>query len=134
METAAALIALCLRAQGFGEHFRHTSWRYQLLADRVLELIRANATRAAPEFTLRETARTVGASVSHLNRILKKQIGLTFHQLLLRRRLENARDLLGRGKLNCTEAALESGFNDSNYFARIFRKTYGYRPSELGRK
>lgn len=131
------LIALCLRAtqraQGFGEHFRHTSWRYHLLADRVLALIREHAMRA-PEFSLGEAARTVGASVNHLNRILKKQTGQTFHQLLLRERLERARELLRRGKMNCTEAALESGFNDSNYFSRVFRKTYGYSPSELGRK
>jgi AraC-like DNA-binding protein len=33
--------------------------------------------------------------------------------------------------MNCTEAAFESGFNDSNYFSRAFRKTYGHAPSEL---
>lgn len=130
------LLALCLRAtqraSGFGEHFRHTSWRYQLLAERVLALIREHKTRV-PELTLREAARTCGASANHLNLILKKQTGQTFHQLLLRARLELARQHLEGGQLNCTEAALESGFNDSNYFSRIFRKTFGYSPSQLGR-
>ncbi len=130
------LIALCLRATqratGFGEHFRHTSWRYHLVAERVASIIRANTTRM-PELTLREVARLCGTSHNHLNRILKKQTSHTFHQLLLQQRLERARELLQQGRLNCTEVALASGFNDSNYFSRAFRKTYGYSPSELGR-
>ena len=128
------LIALCLRAtqraHGFGEHFRHTAWRYRLLTERVLAVIGEHSARA-PELTLTEVARTCGASVNHLNRILKQQTGHTFHQLLLRERLSHARDLLAKGELNVTEAALEAGFNDSNYFARIFRKVYGYPPSQL---
>jgi len=35
------------------------------------------------------------------------------------------------GEMNVTEAALSAGFNDSNYFARAFRKVHGYSPSEL---
>jgi AraC-like DNA-binding protein/quercetin dioxygenase-like cupin family protein len=128
------LIALCLRAtcraQGFGEHFRHTAWRYRLLANRVLAVIRKEAARA-PELTLPEVARTCGASANHLNRILKQQTGHTFHQLLLRQRLARARNLLAQGKVNVTEAALDAGFNDSNYFARIFRKVHGYPPSQM---
>ena len=128
------LIALCLRAtqraQGFGAHFRHTAWRYRLLTERVLAVIRKEAARA-PELTLPEVARICGASANHLNRILKQQTGQTFHQLLLRERLSRARDLLARGKMNVTEAAFDAGFNDSNYFARVFRKVHGYPPSEL---
>jgi AraC-like DNA-binding protein len=128
------LIALCVRAtqraQGFGEHFRHTAWRYRLLTERVLAVIRIDAARV-PELTLPEVARTCGASANHLNRILKQQTGHTFHQILLRERLDRARDLLARGEMNVTEAALDAGFNDSNYFARAFRKVHGYPPSQL---
>lgn len=128
------LIALCLRAtqraQGFGEHFRHTAWRYRLLTERVLALIREHSARV-PELTLPEVARTCGASSNHLNRILKQQTGHTFHQILLRERLSRARDLLAHGEVNVTEAAFQSGFNDSNYFARAFRKVHGYPPSQL---
>ena len=130
------LIALCLRAtrraSGFGEHFRHTSWRYSLIADRVRRIIRENGSRE-PELTLTEVARICGTSQNHLNRILKKQTGKTFHTLLLRHRLEKAREMLRQGERNCTEAAFESGFHDSNYFSRIFRKTFGYSPSEVMR-
>lgn len=128
------LIALCLRgtqrAQGFGEHFRHTAWRHQLITERALNLIQANATRQ-PELTLHEAASICAASQNHLNRILREQIGRTFHQELLQQRLEIARKLLKEGRLNCTEVALRSGFNDPNYFARAFRKVHGHAPSDL---
>ncbi|RYD76132.1 MAG: AraC family transcriptional regulator [Verrucomicrobiaceae bacterium] len=128
------LIALCLRgtqrAQGFEEHFRHTAWRHRLIAERALSLIGGNATRQ-PELTLSEVARHCAASPNHLNRILRQQVGQTFHQILLQQRLERARTLLREGRLNCTEAALHVGFNDSNYFSRAFRKLYGHAPSEL---
>jgi len=130
------LVALCLRgtrrASGFGEHFRHTAWRHRLLAERALALIAAESFRQ-PELTLQEAARRCGASYNHFNRVLKFETGRTFHQHLLRSRLEHAHDLLSAGKLNCSEAALESGFTDSNYFARAFRKSYGFPPSELAR-
>jgi AraC-like DNA-binding protein len=129
-------IALCLRAtqkaEGFRQHFRHTEWRHRLVAERAAALILEDAARQ-PELTLAEAARRCAASPNHLNRILRRETGLTFHQALLQRRLEIARGLLQEGRSNCTEAALAAGFNDSNYFSRAFRKLYGFRPSEIVR-
>lgn len=130
------LMSLCLRAtqraQGFGEHFRHTAWRHAVTARRVEALIAERAT--APDgFALGEAARLCGTSVNQLNRILKRQTGHTFHQLLLHRRLCHAAALLRGGEANCTEAAFAAGFNDSNYFSRAFRKVFGHTPSELGK-
>jgi AraC family L-rhamnose operon regulatory protein RhaS len=131
------LIALCLRAtqraQGFGQHFRHTAWRHRLIAERAQSIIREHATRHNPELSLVETARTCSTSANHLNRILKRHTGQTFNQLLLRHRLDCAAKLLRAGEANCTEAAFAAGFNDSNYFARAFRKVFGHTPSQLGR-
>ena len=131
------LISLCLRAtqraQGFGAHFRHTAWRHTVIAERARALIAAHATRINPELSLAETAKACAVSQNQLNRILKRNTGQTFHQILLRRRLDEASSLLRSGQSNCTEAAFASGFNDSNYFSRAFRKVFGHAPSELSR-
>ena len=132
------LISHCLRAtqraQGFGQHFRHTAWRHTLITERARALIRSEATRTSPELTLQEVARACAVSHNQLNRILKRNTGLTFHQILLRQRLDHAVHLLRSGEANCTEAAFASGFNDSNYFSRAFRKIFGHSPSELSRE
>ncbi|MES2572097.1 MAG: helix-turn-helix transcriptional regulator, partial [Verrucomicrobiota bacterium] len=127
-------VALCLRAtqraHGFQRHFRHTAWRHRLIGERAAALIREHATRQ-PELTLGEAARLCATSPNHLNRIFKAQTGSTFHHALLCHRLQCARELLEKGRLNCTEAAFESGFNDSNYFSRAFKKEFGYPPSAI---
>lgn len=132
------LISHCLRAtqkaRGFDEHFRHTAWRHMLMAERAVALIHEHATRMGPDLRLAEVARACSVSPNQLNRILKRAAGTTFRQLLLRHRLEHAAELLRSGQANCTEAAFESGFCDSNYFARAFRKMFGHPPSDLGRK
>ena len=131
------LISLCLRAtqraRGFNKHFRHTEWRHALIAERAQALIREHAVRAGSGLRLLEAARACSSSPNQLNRILKRATGSTFQQILLRQRLEHAATLIRSGQANCTEAAFASGFSDSNYFARAFRKVFGHRPSDLGR-
>lgn len=128
------LLALLLRAarsaEGFEDHFRHTSWRHRLVAEKARQILERSGTSEDPP-DLRETARLCGVSANHLNRILREQLGTSLGQLRLRHRLERARALLETGKHNCSEAAFASGFNDSNYFARAFRKFYGFPPSDL---
>lgn len=130
------LISHCLRAtqraQGFGEHFRHTAWRHTLIAERAQALVRDERPEAA-ELNLTSTARACAVSPNHLNRILKQHTGFTFQQLVLRQRLNRAAEMLRSGQANCTEAAFAAGFNDSNYFSRAFRKVFGHAPSELSR-
>ena len=132
------LISLCLRAtqraDGFGEHFRHTAWRHRLIAERAQSLIVSEAFRGSPELTLSEAARACATSPNQLNRIVRNHTGHTFHQLLLRHRLDHAAALLAKGEANCTEAAYAAGFSDSNYFSRAFKKVFGHAPSELGRR
>lgn len=50
-----------------------------------------------------------------------------------RLRLERCRDLLAQGgtaRPNITELALQCGFSDPAYFARLFRKRFGITPSQ----
>lgn len=48
-----------------------------------------------------------------------------------RLRLERCRELLGRTPaLSITEIALDHGFSDPAYFARLFRRRFGITPSQ----
>ena len=132
LEFVALFLRATQRAEGFRQHFRHTEWRHRLVAERAAALILEEAVRQ-PELTLAEAGRRCAASPNHLNRILRRETGRTFHQALLLRRLEVARAFLEEGRMNCTEAALAAGFNDSNYFSRAFRKQFGHRPSDVAR-
>ena len=56
---------------------------------------------------------------------------MTPQRYLLDVRIRHASSMLRDSTLNVTEIALRCGFDDSNYFSRIFRKYTGHSPSEF---
>ncbi|MDR0751488.1 MAG: helix-turn-helix domain-containing protein [Christensenellaceae bacterium] len=67
----------------------------------------------------------------YLRKLFKKELGISPIQFLLKIRLESANRLLlsvqsNKHKLN--EIAHMSGFNDSLYFSRMYKKKYGMSP------
>lgn len=71
-----------------------------------------------------------GMSESSLLRAFKQATGYTPVEYLLRLRIRRGCELLRRTDLNITEIAFETGFNDSNYFTRQFKKKMGISPRE----
>lgn len=53
---------------------------------------------------------------------------------LIKLRLSHAATLLRRTEEDITSAAFKSGFNDSNYFARQFRKAFGVSPRDYRKR
>ncbi|MEK4251304.1 helix-turn-helix transcriptional regulator [Paenibacillus sp. FSL W7-1287] len=78
--------------------------------------------------TLEHIAHHSDISIRHLNRIFRKYYQTTPNFYLLHLRLEHACMLLKNTHLAITEVSYNSGFNDSNYFTRAFRKKYGMTP------
>lgn len=72
-------------------------------------------------------------SGSNLMRVFRKATGQTPIEYLLRLRIQKAMEMLRQTDLNITEIALQVGFNDSNYFARQFRRIQNCSPSSYRR-
>jgi AraC-like DNA-binding protein len=89
--------------------------------DQVRELLRAPA-------PLEKIARAAGYHPDHLTRKLKRETGLGLRALRDRLRLEAAQAAL-RTAPTIAEAAIQSGFDDPNYFARWIRQQTGKTPS-----
>jgi AraC family L-rhamnose operon transcriptional activator RhaR/AraC family L-rhamnose operon regulatory protein RhaS len=75
-------------------------------------------------------AAEIPMSLRHFIRIFRLTYQTTPTDYIIRLRLEHARRLLQAGGLCITEAAAESGFPDSNYFSRQFRRHYGMPPRD----
>ncbi|MBQ9803446.1 MAG: helix-turn-helix transcriptional regulator [Lentisphaeria bacterium] len=73
----------------------------------------------------------VPMSRSTLNRNFVRTTGETPMRYLLKLRLEHAASLLTHTDTSITEIAVASGFEDSNYFSRAFRKVYHLSPREF---
>ena len=96
----------------------------ELLAD-CLDYIQQNFRKNLTIAMLAEKAKMAPASfVRHF----RAATGMTPMEYIIKLRLEEASTLLQDPDLSIAEAALQSGFNDSNYFSRLFRKKNGISP------
>jgi two-component system, response regulator YesN len=96
----------------------------------VLHAIRAIDERYGDtELNVRSLAREFGMSTEHLCRVLKRQTGVTFVDLLRRTRIDAARRLLMTTTLSMKEIAARVGFSSASRFAHDFRKVCGVAPS-----
>lgn len=84
--------------------------------------------------TLKEVARTVCLSPSYFSTLFRKQTGTSFKAYLERVRLKKAIDLLLNTDAPICEIARQVGYDDANYFARVFRKAHGIAPTEFRRR
>jgi two-component system response regulator YesN len=82
----------------------------------------------SPDLCLTQTADEIGISANHLSTLFGYECGESFTKYVTRLRIEYACELLASTDLNITEISFQSGFSDSNYFSKVFRKKTGEKP------
>ncbi len=81
--------------------------------------------------TLTKLAKLAIMTERTLTRHFLKMTGMSPIDYLLHLRIEKACEMLhNKKKYNITEIAFRIGFNDSNYFSRLFKKKIGISPSQ----
>jgi len=73
----------------------------------------------------------VGYSRFHFARLFKKTTGVSPWNYALQLKIDKAKELLLSTGRSVKEVAGEVGFDDPNYFCRIFRKKTGVPPSRF---
>ena len=105
---------------------RQTLIRFSLA--RISNAIAHIETNYAKPVRLADLASTAHMSLSSLHRDFKSATGFSPIEYLICLRVRRGAGLLRQGKLNVTETAFQTGFNDSNYFSRKFREVMGISP------
>jgi len=85
-------------------------------------------THFAEPMTLDDLARLAHMSKRTLLRHFRRCYNATPVQYLLHHRLKRATHLLKASGARITDVAMATGFSDSNYFSRQFRRLYGMSP------
>lgn len=80
-----------------------------------------------------EIAQQVGISPFHMIRQFESLFGSTPRQLLIRQRIERAKQLLAAGSHSVTEACMEVGFSSLGSFSSLFTREVGMAPSAYQR-
>ncbi len=80
--------------------------------------------------TLYELGATYRKNEKYLGRLFKREIGVSFSDYVLSKRLIKAEKLLKTTNEKIIEIALECGFNSISYFNRAFKNKNGISPSD----
>lgn len=84
--------------------------------------------------TLEDAAGKANLSPTYLSKKFRRITGVTFKEYLNYVRIRRASQALLTTDDSITQIAADCGFNGSNYFKDIFRKTTGYSPREFRRQ
>ena len=82
------------------------------------------------KITVSELARLLYVSDGHFCRFFKRHMGMSAIEYLNVFRVGRALELLTKKELSITDVALQSGFDDVNYFSRVFKRLRHQTPSE----
>ena len=82
----------------------------------------------AEDLNIKSLAEMVNANEFYLSHAFKKITHYSPQQYILRRRIGKAQCLLIYTSLSLTEISARVGYDDSNYFSRVFKKIVGMSP------
>jgi AraC-like DNA-binding protein len=80
------------------------------------------------DIKLEDISKAVGLTPVYLHKLFLKTTGQTPHQLLLKKRLTMAKELLAGSDLSLVNVAAETGFSSQSYFNAVFKKHCGVTP------
>lgn len=102
----------------------------ELLVQRALSLIRESYSQG---INLEETARKLHVSEEYLGKLLKKETGSSFTEIIRKLRIDRAKRLLLDTDLKLNQIAALTGFSDPKYMSKVFRAEVGMLPNEYRR-
>lgn len=96
---------------------------------KVIHIIEANI--ANPDFSVEMLSSEIGMSSAHLYRKLKSMTHFSAKDIIRKYRLKKASILLKNNEGNISEIMYEVGFSSLSYFAKCFKKEFGYSPKDF---
>ncbi len=83
------------------------------------------------QITLSSIASLVGYSPNYCDTVFKKNEGISIINYLITQRIVEAKRLLTEGATSLKDVASSVGYDDYNYFSRIFKKIVGCSPKDF---
>ena len=95
------------------------------LSAEIISFISSHYTK---KITLNDISQATFYSAAYCENEFKKNTGRSIINYLIDVRINAAKKLLAESSMSCARIAAAVGFDDANYFSRIFKKRTGYSP------
>ena len=105
----------------------------EYLQDKIWD-IRMHMVENYRDVTLASMAKHFHYSESYLSRLISRQLGMSFSQLLQMIRLEESCELLINSDIRITELCERVGYDNESYYIQLFRKAYGVTPLQYRKR
>ncbi|MCQ6275644.1 helix-turn-helix transcriptional regulator [Bacillus sp. V3B] len=99
---------------------------FNYLIRKAIEFIRIHLDQ---DLSLATISEAIGSSSYELSRKFKKETGHTITEYINKLRINEALSIMENQNLSITDIAQMVGFNDVNYFTKVFKKMKGITPS-----
>ncbi len=103
--------------------------KYSRLLSSAISYIDENY--ANEDISLNKVSSNVNISPNHFSTIFSQEMGKTFIEYLIGKRMEKARELLMTTDMRSSEIAYAVGYKDPHYFSYTFKKTQGMTTREF---
>ena len=80
--------------------------------------------------SLNDISKLVGVSVQYFSKLFKDEMGCNYIDWLNTLRIKRAKELMNTSHMSIKEVGFRVGYNDPNYFSRIFKRYEGIAPTE----
>lgn len=80
--------------------------------------------------TLDYVASLANMNSAYFSRLFKQEVGMGFAQYLTEYRIGKARELLRMKDLRIADVAEQTGYEDENYFSKVFKRLTGVSPTQ----
>lgn len=118
-------------------HVIQSQTRHKIEDDRIFEANTALShvvayirERLSNRLTMKELTSTACMSSSSFYRYFKREIGMSPIEFILKERIKYAKSLLKNPFIQVNQVCFEAGFEDCNYFIRVFKKYEGITPKQ----
>lgn len=109
------------------KQIRQGTGSYSVLVQNALFYIDQHITEV---ISLSSIAKEMSVSTSHFSKCFKRETGIGFSNYLTMVKMQQAKLLLRNPQNRIYEVANMLGYHDYSYFFQVFKKQYGYSPSD----
>jgi AraC-like DNA-binding protein len=96
---------------------------------RIKKVLRYISQHYSEKITVKKMAALFNMNAAYFGELFIQETGTTINKYLTEIRIRNAVSMLQSGTYTVGEAAEQTGFIDTNYFYKQFKKTMGFSPS-----